>query len=84
MVRIDPLSHTVYLDDKPVPLSPAEYRLLADLAPGKLVGYTYLSLDVLGLTTEAKQELEVLVRRLKRKLGVKIERVKGRGYVMRS
>lgn len=72
-IRIDQDAHAVTLDDKPVHLTPTEYRLLVLLArnAGKVLTHRQLLTDVWGpRSTHQTQYLRVHMAALRRKIEV--------------
>jgi DNA-binding response OmpR family regulator len=70
-VKIDFTSQKVKVDNRPVKLTPLEYRLLAFLARnrGKVVPYNRISREIWGGDHEGKTDnIRIYIRRLRKKL----------------
>ena len=80
MFTLDTLSHTCFVDGQTIQLTPGEYRLLSILlkARNRNVDSSLLSIEVFGDVDIAK--LDNLIRRIRRKTGITIEKVRGIGY----
>jgi DNA-binding response OmpR family regulator len=84
-LTLDERAKKVTLDGVPVDLSPMEYRLLAYLMlkRGQVVTQQELVENVYGDDEQATNAVEVLVGRLRRKIGShRIETRRGFGYVL--
>jgi two-component system, OmpR family, response regulator len=84
-LTLDERAKKVTLDGAPVDLSPMEYRLLAYfmLRRGELVSQQELVENVYGDDEQATNAVEVLVGRLRRKVGAGwIETRRGFGYML--
>jgi DNA-binding response OmpR family regulator len=84
-LTLDERAKKVTLDGVPVELSPMEYRLLAYLMlkRGEVVTQQELVENVYGDDEQATNAVEVLVGRLRRKIGAdRIETRRGFGYMM--
>ena len=84
-LTLDERAKKVTLDGVPVDLSPMEYRLLAYLMlkRGEVVTQQELVENVYGDEEQATNAVEVLVGRLRRKIGAeRIETRRGFGYMM--
>ncbi|MBU0555305.1 MAG: response regulator transcription factor [Alphaproteobacteria bacterium] len=83
-LRLDPLTHEVWLDGAPLVLSRQEYRLLHLFLrrPGQLLSQGAILEDLYDLQTERElNTVEVLVGRLRRKIGKdRITTQRGLGY----
>lgn len=84
-LALDERAMKVTLGGAPVDLSPLEYRLVAYLMlrRGKVVSQQELLENVYGQDEQSSNAIEVLVARVRRKLGSKwIETRRGFGYLM--
>jgi two-component system, OmpR family, response regulator len=84
-LALDERAMKVTLGGAPVDLSPLEYRLVAYLMlrRGKVVSQQELLENVYGQDEQSSNAIEVLVGRVRRKLGTKwIETRRGFGYLM--
>jgi len=85
-VVLDPASRCVTRNDKPVTLSPSEYRILHSLMrrPGAVVSRADMEQRFYGWNDEiASNTIEVHIHRLRQKLGADVIRtVRGLGYQM--
>jgi DNA-binding response OmpR family regulator len=87
-LTIDLGSHTVLLNNKPIPLTPTEYGLLEILAEelGQPISLQRLIEDGLGYDStdpQAQETLRVHISRLRRKLDAKyVLTVRGGGYAL--
>lgn len=83
-LRLDPLTHEVWLDGAPLALSRQEYRLLHLFLrrPGQVLSQAGILEDLYDLDTERERNtVEVLVGRLRRKIGKdRISTQRGLGY----
>lgn len=83
-LRLDPLTHEVWLDDAPLALSRQEYRLLHLFLrrPRQLLSQAAILEDLYDLDTERElNTVEVLIGRLRRKIGKdRITTQRGLGY----
>ena len=83
-LRLDPLTHEVWLDGAPLALSRQEYRLLHLFLrrPGQLLSQAEILEDLYDLDTERElNTVEVLIGRLRRKIGRdRISTQRGLGY----
>jgi len=70
-LTIDSRAMRIQLDAKPVSVSPAEYRAIEKLAaaPGQVVSIGELSEAIHGHDDGSRNAIEVLINRLRRKLG---------------
>ncbi|WP_298352407.1 response regulator transcription factor [Rhodoblastus sp.] len=84
-LALDERAMKVTLGGAPVELSPLEYRLVAYLMlrRGKVVSQQELLENVYGQDEQSSNAIEVLIARVRRKLGTKwIETRRGFGYLM--
>lgn len=84
-LKLDQRAMTVTVDGAPVDLSPLEYRLVAYLVlrRGQVVSQQELLENVYGQEDQSSNAVEVLVGRVRRKLGAKwIETRRGFGYLV--
>jgi two-component system, OmpR family, response regulator len=84
-LMLDQRTMRVMLDGTPVDLSPLEYRLVAYLMlrRNQVVSQQELSENVYGQEDQSSNAVEVLIGRVRRKLGAKwIETRRGFGYLM--
>ncbi|MEL6318810.1 MAG: response regulator transcription factor [Pseudomonadota bacterium] len=84
-VTLDARQMRVRVDGAPIALSPLEYRALACLLynAGRVVGAQELAEHVYGEDGRDQNTLDVLLGRLRKKLGVKlIETRRGFGYIV--
>ena len=85
-IRLDPASHTVTFNDRPVDLSPGEFTLLHVLLEerGKVLSRSRLEQAMYGWTREVDSNtIEVFVHHLRKKFGNQLIRtVRGVGYVI--
>jgi two-component system, OmpR family, response regulator len=83
-LRLDPLTHEVWIDDAPLALSRQEYRLLHLFLrrPGQVLSQAGILEDLYDLDTERElNTVEVLIGRLRRKIGKdRISTQRGLGY----
>jgi two-component system, OmpR family, response regulator len=88
-LRLDPMDHRAYLDDRPLDLTPREYALLQHLVSNadRIVRRTELLSAIWGTHHDPSSKIvEVQISRLRDKLGrhgTWIETVRGMGYRMR-
>jgi two-component system, OmpR family, response regulator len=88
-LRLDPLEHRAFLEDRPLDLTPREYALLMHLVSnaGRIVRRTELLSAIWGTHHDPSSKIvEVQISRLRDKLGrhgAWIETVRGMGYRMR-
>ena len=84
-LEIDTRSRTVSIEGRPVALTAFEYRLLNHLAShaGRIVSQAELTLAIHGQDKEHDSNaLEVMVARLRKKIGGVIQTRRGHGYVI--
>lgn len=85
-LKLNPVTHEVELDDKPVVLSAREFALLAALMekPGAPLSRTRLEECIYGWGEEVESNaVEVFIHALRRKLGAKwIVNIRGVGYMV--
>ena len=88
-LRLDPTSHEVTLENRPVELTPKEFALLYQLVrhPGRVFSRAYLLDEIWGYSAEAyDRTVDTHVYRLRQKLGAESEltsrivSVRGIGY----
>lgn len=85
-IRLDRVAHQVFCDDKPMALTPTEYRLLETMMrqPGRAFTRNDLLSSAIGSDTIVlERTIDVHIRSLRHKLGdaaVAIETVRGIGY----
>lgn len=90
-LRINPVNYTAILHNKPLPLTPTEFRLLVTFirAPDAVIDYVRLVQAACGYTCERHEAQEIIgthIRNLRQKLRVTagqplyIEAVRGVGY----
>ena len=85
-IRLDRVAHQVFCDDKPLPLTPTEYRLLETMMrqPGRAFTRNDLLNSAVGNDTIVlERTIDVHIRSLRQKLGevsATIETVRGIGY----
>jgi len=85
-IRVDRVAHQVYCEDKPLPLTPTEYRLLETMMrqPGRAFTRNDLLNSAVGNDTIVlERTIDVHIRSLRQKLGdvaAAIETVRGIGY----
>ena len=77
---LDTLDYTAIVEDKVIQLTPAEYRLLSVLLQSRnhIVRSSYLSIELFGDVDFSK--LDILTKRIQKKTGIKIEKIKRIGY----
>lgn len=87
-LTLDPAQNMIFLDGRPVAMTPLEYRLAAYLMlrQGAVVSKTEITEHIYDQSFDRDSNVvEVLINRLRRKLGTdRIETRRGQGYVLKS